>query len=114
MLIQPVEPIDITHLQEITHLVPDVIFKSPIVNYKFVVFDRRIDNSDIMSALTTLKKYSIGGKSKKKRYKKTKQKSKRSKSYKQRGGNIQDFAFYAEDRDTSNLIENNVEIDLDI
>jgi hypothetical protein len=122
MLIKPIdEPINTTttNLQEITHLVPVLIFKSPIVNYKFVVFDRIINNSDIMSALTTLKKYSIGGgKSKKKKYKKTKQKSKRSKSYrksyKQRGGNVQDFAFYAEDLETSNLIENNVQIALDI
>ena len=114
MLIKPVdEPID--GLQEITHLVPVLIFKSPIVNYKFVVFDRGINDNDIMNALTTLKKYSIGGKSKKKRYKKTNQKSKRSKSYcKQRGGNVQDFAFYAEDLETSNLIENNVQIALDI
>jgi len=116
MLIQPVEPTnlpDTTNLQEITHLVLDT-YISPIVNYKFIVFDRGINDNDIMNALISLKKYSIGGKSKKK----TKQKSKRSKSYrksyKQRGGNIQDFAFYAENQDTSKLIENNVEIDLDI
>ena len=116
MLIKPIdEPINTTNLQEITHLVPVLIFKSPIVNYKFVVFDRSINNGDIMSVLTTLKKYSIGGgKSKKKTNKKSKRCKSYRKSYKQRGGNVQDFAFYAEDLETSNLIENNVQIALDI
>jgi hypothetical protein len=117
MLITPVDidKVDLTNLQDITHLVPESIFKSPIVNYKFVVFDRSISNNDIMSVLTSLKPHSIGGKSKKKRYKNPKQKSKKyRKSYKQLGGNITDFAFYAENPETSNLIENNVEINLDI
>ena len=110
--------IDLTNSHDITHLVPELIFKSPIVNYKFVV-DRRLDPNDVMHALTTLKPHSIGGKSKKKQ---KKQKIKRSKSYrksyrksyKQRGGNIADFAFYAENPETLNLMENTVEINLDI
>lgn len=106
---------NMTNMMEVTHLIPVFIYVSPVVNYVITVFDRNVDGEDEKEALSHLKGYSIGGKTKKKKNLSSKKHiklrgKKRGKRYTkkraQRGGaKPTDFAVYANDDKTLQFFE---------
>ncbi len=105
---------NMTNMIEVTHLIPGLVYVSPVVNYVITVFDRDVDREEEKQALLHLKDYSIGGKTKKnkKRSKKhiklhSKKRGKRyTKKRIQRGGTKPtDFAVYANDDKTLQFFE---------
>ena len=102
---------DTSEYKNVTHLVQPKIRARNVVTYKFQKFDRPVNAGDTHKMLElSLKNHSLGGKSKKKRHKKTN--TKKCKSYKQRGGIIKYFAVYAENSEILDLIEKNVYVSL--
>lgn len=101
-------------LDQVTHLVPTNLIDFPLVKYSFTAFDREPNRNDYEAALTSLKRHSIGGKSKKKKRKrKEKRTKKRTRKYVQRGGVRlpEYFAIYAEES-IAQLICDNVEVSI--
>ena len=104
-----------SNMREVTGLIPKKIYISPKVNYALTAFNRSFGDQDILEAFDSyLKPHSIGGASKKRKRGKTRNKKRRKRHTKkrtQRGGTkFPDFAIYATNEQSAQLIMENVKI----